>query len=117
SPFLGFGTALPEHTIDSTETMALLAPLWPRLRGAALEPLTRHLVAPADWLLQPRPLGESMRVYGDHAPRLARLASCQALEAAGAAPHQIDLAISASCTGYLIPSLGIQLATAISLRP
>ena len=117
SAFLGFGTALPEHTIDSTETMALLAPLWPRLLGATLEPLTRHLVAPADWLLQPRPLGESMRVYGDHAPRLARLASCQALEAAGVAPHQIDLVVSVSCTGYLVPSLDVQLATEIGLRP
>lgn len=117
SAFLGFGTALPEHTIDSAETMALLATLWPRLRAATPEPLTRHLVAPADWLVQPRPLGESMRVYADHAPRLARVASCQALEAAGVAAHEIDMVISVSCTGYLVPSLDVQLASEIGLRP
>jgi alkylresorcinol/alkylpyrone synthase len=115
--FLGFGTALPEHTIDAEASLAALSAYWPRLRGAAPEPLTRHLVAPVEWLLQPRTLGETMRAYAEHAPRLARLAACRALAAAGAEPAEIDLVVSVSCTGYLVPSLDVQLAAEIGLRP
>jgi len=117
SAFLGFGTALPEHTIDGETSLALLSAYWPRLRGATPEPLTRHLVAPVEWLLRPRTLGETMRAYAEHAPRLARLASCRALAAAGVEPAQVDLVISVSCTGYLVPSLDVRLAAEIGLRP
>jgi alkylresorcinol/alkylpyrone synthase len=115
--FLGFGTALPEHTIDEEGSRSMLGAIWPRLRAATSEPMTRHLVAPVEWLLRPRPLGETMRVYAEHAPRLARLASCRALEAAGVAPADVDLVISVSCTGYLVPSLDVRLAAEIGLRP
>jgi alkylresorcinol/alkylpyrone synthase len=117
SAILGFGTALPEHTIDGETSLSLLSAYWPRLRGATPEPLTRHLVAPVEWLLRPRTLGETMRAYAEHAPRLARLASCRALAAAGVEPAQVDLVISVSCTGYLVPSLDVRLAAEIGLRP
>jgi alkylresorcinol/alkylpyrone synthase len=117
SRFLGFGTALPDHTIDGAASLALLSAYWPRLRGATPEPLTRHLVAPVDWLIRPRPLGETMRVYAEHAPRLARQATCLALAAAGVEPRRVDLVISVSCTGYLVPSLDVRLAAEIGLRP
>jgi alkylresorcinol/alkylpyrone synthase len=117
SAFLGFGTALPEHTVDGAASAALLGEFWPRLRGATPEPITRHVVAPVDWLLTPRPLSETMRAYAEHAPRLARQATCRALHAAGVEPAAIDLAISVSCTGYLVPSLEVRLAAEIGLRP
>lgn len=117
SAFLGFGTALPEHTIDGATSLSLLSAYWPRLRGATPEPLTRHLVAPVDWLLRPRSLGETMHAYAEHAPRLARQASCEALASAGVRPADIDLVISVSCTGYLVPSLDVRLAAEIGLRP
>ena len=116
STFLGFGAALPEHTIDEEASLAALSAYWPRLRGATPEPLTRHLVAPVEWLLRPRSLGETMRAYAEHAPRLARQASCRALAAAGVEPDQVDLVISVSCTGYLVPSLDVRLAAEIGLR-
>ena len=117
STFLGFGTALPEHTIDGEASRAALSAYWPRLRGVTPEPVTRHLVAPIEWVLRPRSLGERMAAYAEHAPRLARLASCRALAAAGVEPDQIDLVISVSCTGYLCPSLDVQLARETGLRP
>ncbi|HXM55984.1 MAG TPA: type III polyketide synthase [Candidatus Dormibacteraeota bacterium] len=117
SALIGFGTALPEHTIDGATSLSLLSAYWPRLRGATPEPLTRHLVAPVEWLLRPRSLGETMRAYAEHAPRLARQASCRALADAGVRPADIDLVISVSCTGYLIPSLDVRLAAEIGLRP
>ncbi len=114
--FLGFGTALPEHTIDSQTSLNVLSAYWPRLRGATPEPLTRHLVAPVDWLVRPRSLGATMHAYAEHAPRLARQAAAQALAAASVEPGQIDLVISVSCTGYLVPSLDVRLAAEIGLR-
>jgi alkylresorcinol/alkylpyrone synthase len=117
SAFLGFGTALPEHTVDGAASAALLGELWPRLRGATPELITRHVVAPVDWLLTPRPLGETMRAYAEHAPRLALQATCGALRAAGVEPAAIDLVISVSCTGYLVPSLEVRLAAEIGMRP
>lgn len=117
SAFLGFGTALPEHTIDGATSLDLLSGFWPRLRGVTPEPVTRHLVAPVAWLLRPRSLEETMRTYAEQASQLARLASCRALAAAGVAPAEIDVVISVSCTGYLVPSLDVRLAAEITLRP
>ncbi len=114
--FLGFGTALPEHTIDAATTLEVLSQFWPRLRGVSAESVTRHLVAPVEWLLQPRTLGETMRAYAEHAPRLARMAACRALERANVRPDEIDVVVSVSCTGYLVPSLDVQLAREIGLR-
>ena len=116
SVFMGFGTALPEYTIDGAETMALLATFWPHLRGATPEPVTRHMVAPADWLIRPRSLDETMRAYGRHAELLARLASCRALDVARVRPEEIDMVISVSCTGYMVPSLDVRLAAEMGLR-
>lgn len=116
SSFLGFGTALPEHTIDGPATLAVLSRFWPRLRGATPEPVTRHVVEPVDRLLVARPLGETMRAYAAHATRLALVASRRALDAAGVDPGAIDLVISVSCTGYLVPSLDVHLAAEIGLR-
>lgn len=117
SAFLGFGTALPEHTVDGASTLAPLRQLWPRLRAATSEPLTRHLVAPIEWLVRPRPLGETMRAYAHHALRLARAAASGALAAAETDPTGIDLVVSVSCTGYLVPSLDVHLAAELGLRP
>jgi alkylresorcinol/alkylpyrone synthase len=117
STFLGFGTALPAYTIDAATTLEVLSEFWPRLRSVSAEPVTRHLVAPVKWLLQPRTLGETMRAYAEHAPSLARMAACRALEGANVRPRDIDVVISVSCTGYLVPSLDVQLAREIGLRP
>ena len=117
SAFLGFGTALPPHRVDGAESLRALGGLWPRLRGATPEPVTRYLIAPIEWLLAPRSLGEAMRVYAEHAPRLARLASCSALANADVAPAAIDLVVSVSCTGYMVPSLDVRLAAELGLRP
>ncbi len=117
SVFLGFGTALPEHTLDAESAIAALATYWPRLRGATSEPVTRHLVAPVEWLLRPRSLSATMQAYAEHATRLAHTAVCEALRAAGVGAAQVDLVISVSCTGYLVPSLDARLAAGVGLRP
>jgi alkylresorcinol/alkylpyrone synthase len=117
--FLGFGTAVPEHLIEPEAALEMLGRLWPRLRAGAAtaELVTRHSVEPLDRVVQRRSVGEAMALYAQHAPRLARAAACRALEAARTSPAEIDLVVSVSCTGYLVPSLDVRLAAEIGLRP
>jgi predicted naringenin-chalcone synthase len=117
SAFLGFGTALPEHVVSPEVSLAVLRNVWPRLRtGAAGEAVTRHIVEPLDQVLRPRSLSQAMRSYAEHAPRLAREASVRALAAAEVEPREIDMVISVSCTGYMVPSLDVHLAREMGLR-
>jgi predicted naringenin-chalcone synthase len=117
--FLGFGTALPEHVVGPEAAREALGRLWPRLKAATAgaELVTRHTVEPLERVIEHRSVGEAMRLYAEHAPRLARLAACRALASARTSAGEIDLVISVSCTGYMVPSLDVRLAAEIGLRP
>lgn len=118
SLFLGFGTALPEHVVHPDASLDALRRVWPRLRTiAAPEAVTRYTVEPLELATRSRTLGEAMRLYEQHAPRLASLATTRALAAAQVEPSEIDLVISVSCTGYLVPSLDVRLASELGMRP
>jgi predicted naringenin-chalcone synthase len=117
SAFLGFGTALPEHVVEPAAAVAALRRVWPRLPPAPTsDAVTRHTVQPLDQVLSRRTLSEAMRAYADHAPRLAELASRRAMADAGVEPREIDMVISVSCTGYMVPSLDVQLAREMGMR-
>ena len=117
SAFLGFGTALPEHVLEPETSLSALQHVWPRLRTiVAAEAVTRYLVEPLEEVVRNRTLGEAMRTYAEHAPRLAHLASARALADARVAPDEIDMVISVSCTGYLVPSLEVRLAAEMGMR-
>jgi predicted naringenin-chalcone synthase len=118
SAFLGFGTALPEHAAEPAKATAALRRVWPRLPAAsAADSATRYTVQPLDEVMRSRTLTEAMHIYADHAPRLAEVASRRALTAAGVEPREIDMVISVSCTGYMVPSLDVQLAREMGMRP
>ncbi|MBJ7597931.1 MAG: type III polyketide synthase [Candidatus Nephthysia bennettiae] len=117
SAFLGFGTALPEHVVEPAAAVASLRRVWPRLPAASpSDAVTRHTVEPLEGVLSRRTLSQAMRAYADHAPRLAEQASRRALAAAGVEPSEIDMVISVSCTGYMVPSLDVQLAREMGMR-
>jgi predicted naringenin-chalcone synthase len=117
SAFLGFGTALPEHVVEPEASLSALQHLWPRLRTiAAAEAVTRYTVEPLAEVVRSRSLGEAMQIYAEHAPRLARIASARALDDAQVEPDEIDMVISVSCTGYLVPSLEVRLAAEMGMR-
>lgn len=97
---------------DAPERRAALAPLWDRARVCQ-----RYSVLPLDRLRQRRGLGESMALYREHAVGLGRRAATQCLARAGAASETIDLIITASCTGVMLPSLDAHLANQLGLRP
>ncbi|HVB13566.1 MAG TPA: type III polyketide synthase [Candidatus Dormibacteraeota bacterium] len=114
--FAGLGTALPVNELTPAASLAALSQIWPHLRSAPLEAVTRYTVQPVDQVFAPRSLGERMAVYEEEAPRLAQLAVEQALSQAGLAPDQIDVVFSVSCTGYMVPALDVRLANRLGFR-
>jgi alkylresorcinol/alkylpyrone synthase len=120
STLLGIGTALPEHVLTPAARRALLETVWPRLK--LMKPTAeegggdRHLVVPPEQLLERRGLNDSMRAYQVDATRLAAEAGQLALGAADVEAAEIDLIITVSCTGYVVPSIDVALAERIGLR-
>ncbi|MDQ6772884.1 MAG: type III polyketide synthase [Candidatus Dormibacteraeota bacterium] len=118
SAFLGFGTALPEHVVTPEESLLALSGVFPRLRGVVpTETVTRRTAQPLSRVMEARSLDESMALYAEHAPRLAVAAARSALDSAQVRAQDVDLVISVSCTGYLVPSLDVRLARELGLRP
>jgi alkylresorcinol/alkylpyrone synthase len=120
SAFLSIATAVPEHRLDAAEALERLRLFFPQLQkldGGAASLGTRYTCEPVDQLLRPRGLTAIGDAYLRHAKRLALTAACRALEAAGLRGQDIDLVITVSCTGYLVPSLDVHMAAELGLRP
>jgi len=115
------GTALPDHVLDASARGELLQSIWPRMAmvGAAMAESggLRYLAEDPKRLLEPRGLTDAMALYGSHAIRLAESASRQALDQAGINPAAIDVIVSVSCTGYLVPALDVHLIERLGMRP
>jgi alkylresorcinol/alkylpyrone synthase len=120
SALLAVGTALPEHVLSAAARRDLLESVWPRLKAMSPAPEEgggdRYLVIPPEQLLVQRGLSESMQAYATEATRLAGDACRRALAEAGVGAEEIDLVISVSCTGYMVPSLDVYLAEVLGLR-
>src|SRR5260370_20699117 len=70
---------------------------------------SRHSIFPLAYTIQPRPLSQTNNEYIEHAVKLGREAAEKCLERAGLKPDQIDMIITVSCTGFMIPSLDAHL--------
>jgi alkylresorcinol/alkylpyrone synthase len=77
----------------------------------------RYSVLPLDQLVRPRPLAEKILEYRQHAVALAGCVVCDCLGRAGVQPSEVDLLISVSCTGYMVPSLDAYLIQELGFRP
>jgi predicted naringenin-chalcone synthase len=114
------GTAVPDHVLDASARQELLRAIWPRMAmvAAAVEEAggIRYLAEHPGQLLEPRGLTDTMALYSRHATSLAESASRQALQGAEVTPEAIDVIISVSCTGYLVPSLDVHLIERLGLR-
>jgi alkylresorcinol/alkylpyrone synthase len=77
----------------------------------------RYSIFPVEYLIEPRPLEQISREYRDHSLCLGRRAAQQALDRAGISPQDVDLIMTVSCTGFMIPSLDAYLAPEMGLRP
>jgi alkylresorcinol/alkylpyrone synthase len=76
----------------------------------------RYTIFPLDYTIEPRSLTQTSREYQEHAIRLGGQVACECLTRAGMQPQDIDLFITVSCTGVMIPSLDAHLINDMGFR-
>jgi alkylresorcinol/alkylpyrone synthase len=122
---VGTATAVPAHTASQGEVIAhlrTLLPLAPRRLDAAMELFDhaaverRYSVEPLARVGEPRGLGEVQRLYRENAIALGKRVAAEALAGAGVEARDIDLVITTSCTGIMIPSLDAYLCNELGFR-
>ncbi len=118
-------TALPPHVMGRDEVKRYMQAVFPidERRLKALHSVVdnariekRYSIFPLDYFIQPRPLSQISREYREHAVSLGRQAACEALSRAKLQPADIDLFITVSCTGVMIPSLDAHLINDLGFR-
>jgi alkylresorcinol/alkylpyrone synthase len=119
-------TAVPAHLLTQEsvkQNLCQLLPLPEQRRPALLAMFdhalvsTRHSVLPLGKLRERRTLTETTAVYREHAVQLGREVADRCLTEAGVPAQAIDLVITVSCTGIMIPSLDAHLANELDFRP
>jgi alkylresorcinol/alkylpyrone synthase len=76
----------------------------------------RHAIFPIDYTIEPRALSQTNNEYIEHAIKLGQEAAEKCLAKAGLRPEDIDLIITVSCTGFMIPSLDAHLIKLMGFR-
>jgi alkylresorcinol/alkylpyrone synthase len=118
-------TALPPHTITRDDVKVYMGRVFdiPERRLEAMMSIvdnaqvhTRRSIFPLDYTIEPRPLEKTNNEYIEHAVKLGREAAEKCLERAGLKPEDIDLIITVSCTGFMIPSLDAHLINLMGFR-
>ena len=115
--------AYPLRRVDVQQALRTAFQLDDRRHAAAMAMFDnaqveqRYSVFPLDYLIRPRALTQTMQEYQEHARALTgQVAQC-CLAEAGLVPGDIDLIITVSCTGYMIPSLDAYLINDLGFRP
>lgn len=118
-------TSVPQFAATQDQVKAAFAPLFAlekRRLDAAMtlfdhaEVATRYSVLPLAEVVEPRSLTETMKLYATHARRLGEQVSRDCLAAAECRPEDVDLIVSVSCTGIMIPSVDAFLLDALAMR-
>ena len=76
----------------------------------------RHSIFPVEYIVTPRSLEQLSLEYKEHAIRLGCEAAERCLANAGMNPPDIDMIITVSCTGFMIPSLDAHLIELMGFR-
>ncbi len=122
---LATSTTVPEYEFGLAEAKAYLNKVFPLNESRTammLEVLVnsqiahRYCIYPLDYTIQPRPLGQTSKEYAEHSIILGRRVAAECLERAGLAATDIDLLITVSCTGVMIPSLDAHLVNELGFR-
>ncbi|HKV24715.1 MAG TPA: 3-oxoacyl-[acyl-carrier-protein] synthase III C-terminal domain-containing protein [Candidatus Acidoferrum sp.] len=119
-------TALPPYTITRDDVKYYLGRVFdiPERRLEAMMAVVdnaqvhkRYAIFPIDYTVDPRPLSKTNQEYMEHAVKLGREAAEKCLARAGVRPDEVDLIITVSCTGFMIPSLDAHLINLMGFRP
>jgi len=118
-------TAVPPFRIGRDEVKRYLKRVF-SLEDARLEAMLaivdnsqvkqRYCIHPIETIIEPRTLDEVNHEYADHAVRLGAAVAEECLARAGKTAAQVDLFITVSCTGVMIPSLDAHLANRFGFR-
>jgi len=118
-------TALPPYTMTRDEVKYYIGRVFdiPERRLEALMSIAdnaqvhkRYSIFPIEYTVEPRPLSKTNQEYIEHAVILGRRAAEECLRRAGLRPDEIDLIITVSCTGFMIPSLDAHLINLMGFR-
>ncbi len=119
-------TAVPPHTITREDVKYYMGRVFdiPERRLEAMMSIvdnaqvhTRHVLFPIDYTVEPRSLEKTNLEYMHHAIELGQRAAEECLKRAGMTARDIDLIITVSCTGFMIPSLDAHLINLMGFRP
>ncbi len=118
-------TALPPHTITRDDVKYYMGRIFdiPERRLEAMMSIVdhaqvhkRHSIFPIEYTVEPRALSQTNQEYIEHAVKLGREAAEKCLQRAGLRPDEVDLIITVSCTGFMIPSLDAHLINLMGFR-
>jgi alkylresorcinol/alkylpyrone synthase len=118
-------TAVPSHVLSRDlvkEYYKRTFPLSQRRLEAMFEVLDnsridrRYSLFPVDYLVQPRSLTQRNSEYREHSIELSRKVATEALARANRRPRDVDMIITVSCTGFMIPSVDAYLISDMGFR-
>jgi alkylresorcinol/alkylpyrone synthase len=120
---LSLATAELSPTVSGSDTKAFLATILPPAVAGRLGRFVdasrikyRQVLAPYDTLRQLATLDARNGLYLTHAAPLGERVAREALIRSGLQPHDVDVLIVTSSTGYAVPTLDQHLASRLGLR-
>lgn len=118
-------TALPPYTITRDDVKYYMGRVFdiPERRLEAMMSIVdnaqvhqRYAIFPIEYTVEPRALSKTNNEYMEHAVKLGRQAAEECLQRAGVRADEVDLIITVSCTGFMIPSLDAHLINLMGFR-
>src|SRR5580704_10341262 len=105
-------TALPEYVVTIEDVKSYLNKVFPLsesrtsmmlevIQNAKID--RRYFIFPPEYTIEPRSLEQTSKEYLEHSVRLGKRVAEQCLKNAGLAAGDVDLLITVSCTGVIIP--------------
>jgi alkylresorcinol/alkylpyrone synthase len=122
----GTATAVPPHVLSREVVKNGIGGVF-ALDGAKLDSVLeiienssidqRYSVFPPEYTIEPRPLAQINAEYQEKAIELGLQVADRALAQAGMVPTDVDLLVTVSCTGVMIPSVDAHIAQTMGFRP
>ena len=118
-------TAVPDHAMTIADVKDYLNKVFPLSESRVSMMLDvivnakvekRHFIYPMDYTITPRSLTQTSLEYQEHSVKLGRRVATECLERAGVTPEEVDMIITVSCTGVMLPSLDAHLVNQMGFR-